>query len=210
MKVLNGEEDEEPESIGSQILKRVDGVIPMVTQIAAARFGQQPQQPPQQRLPMAMADLGPAPRALPRQNPQPQPPYQQQYQQPQVIQPEVEARGTSEEENEDMQGNDNHGEETNDFTEFMFPQNADTQKVAIPALVKNIDLAVQRDMTAEQIRAEVVPFFEKNYRFAMMFIKGMSADELVGFLEERTPSSWAIVSPKGEETLRGLHALLKN
>lgn len=100
-------------------------------------------------------------------------------------------------------------EETNDFTEFVFPANADTQKVAIPALVKNIDLAIQRGMSAEQIRHDIVPFFEKNYRLAMMFIKGMSADELVEFLEERTPSNWVIVSPKGADTLRELHAILK-
>lgn len=106
-----------------------------------------------------------------------------------------------------MQGSDH--EETNDFTEFVFPKNADTQKVAIPALVKNIDLAIQRDMTAEQIRTDVVPFFEQNYRFAMMFIKGMSANELVEFLVERTPASWAVVSPRGTEVLRELHALLK-
>lgn len=203
MKVLNGEEDPEPETTADKVIRVFkEDVAPMVTpmlgQVMAARAGRGAPQ----ALPTAMVDLGPARRSLP--NPAPAPVAQPQRPPP----AQYSATEQHEETHEEAQ------EETaemadNDFTEFVFPEKADVQTVAVPSLVKNIDLAIQRGYSAAQIRAEVVPFFEKNYRMAMLLIKGMSADELVGFLEERTPPTWTIVSPRGVEVLKELHALLQ-
>ncbi len=95
----------------------------------------------------------------------------------------------------------------NDLTEFRGPTTEEINDIptSLKILVQNIDLAMQRDLTAEQIKDRIVSQWPPEQ---VQLLTMQDAQGIVDAIEERTPDSWKIVSPGGKRTLRELHALL--
>jgi hypothetical protein len=96
-------------------------------------------------------------------------------------------------------------EGANTLADFAFPADGLSLPEAIPLLVQNIDLAVQRNMPAQQIYDEVVSKFPLE---VLTVLKLASADQMVEILEQRAPGSWIINSLVGTRKIEELHAIL--
>jgi hypothetical protein len=96
-------------------------------------------------------------------------------------------------------------EGANTLADFAFPADGMSLPEAIPLLVQNIDLAIQRDMTAQRIYDEVVSKFPLE---VLTVLKLASADQMVEILEQRAPGSWIINSLVGTRKIEELHAIL--
>jgi len=75
----------------------------------------------------------------------------------------------------------------------------------ITLLVKNIDLAVQREYSAQRIYDEVVSRFPVE---VLTVLKLASADQMIEILAEKAPPSWIINSLIGSNRIEELHELL--
>jgi len=95
----------------------------------------------------------------------------------------------------------------NDFTEYHFPVKGADMTEVVTCLLKNLDFAIQQGKDAEDIADEVLPHFVKEFGMVIFMIRKASADELVKFVEDRVPQTWAIASPNGEKVLRELHEI---
>lgn len=198
-KTLSGEADEEPESTVDKIFNRIEGIAPSLATAATTFLTARAQQPaPQQaQLPpptrMALVDQGPVENPAPRR--------------PQARNALVELPETPEEPQETELAKD---PTANDFTAYTFPKvGADVTEV-VTTLVKNLDFAVSQGVSADDIADDVLPYYVKNFPTISFMLKGVSADDLVKFIEERVPPNWAIASPAGEKVLRELHAIVKD
>jgi len=96
-------------------------------------------------------------------------------------------------------------EGANPLTDFTLPPDGMGIADAIPLLVQNIDLAIQRDMSAQQIYDEVVSKFPIE---VLTVLKLASADQMIEILEQRAPGSWIINSLVGTQKIEALHELL--
>jgi len=96
-------------------------------------------------------------------------------------------------------------EGANTLENFAFPTDGLSLPEAIPLLVQNIDLAIQRNMPAQQIYDEVVSKFPLE---VLTVLKLASADQMVEILEQRAPGSWIINSLVGTRKIEELHAIL--
>jgi hypothetical protein len=96
-------------------------------------------------------------------------------------------------------------EGANPLTDFTLPPDGMGIADAIPLLVQNIDLAIQRDMSAKQIYDEVVSKFPIE---VLTVLKLASADQMIEILEQRAPGSWIINSLVGTQKIEALHELL--
>lgn len=96
-------------------------------------------------------------------------------------------------------------EGANTLTDFVFPADGLSLPEAIPLLVQNIDLAIQRDLSAQRIYDEVVSKFPLE---VLTVLKLASADQMVEILEQRAPGSWIINSLVGTRKIEELHAIL--
>ena len=96
-------------------------------------------------------------------------------------------------------------EGVNPLTDFTLPPDGMGIADAIPLLVQNIDLAIQRDMSAQQIYDEVVSKFPIE---VLTVLKLASADQMFEILEQRAPGSWIINSLVGTQKIEALHELL--
>jgi hypothetical protein len=96
-------------------------------------------------------------------------------------------------------------EGANPLTDFTLPPDGMGIADAIPLLVQNIDLAIQRDMSAQQIYEEVVSKFPIE---VLTVLKLASADQMIEILEQRAPGSWIINSLVGTQKIEALHELL--
>jgi hypothetical protein len=93
----------------------------------------------------------------------------------------------------------------NDYTDFVFPS-ADTPiESALEMLVKDIDLALQRDLDVDGVRVEVIDKFPKH---VVGLLSNTDPDTLIAVLESRAPGTWRINSLDGQKKVRELHALL--
>ena len=165
---------------------------------ARAQVQQQPQQqwvPPK---PVVM-DLGPARAALPpAQQGQPQPGHTGLPPMPQVNADEV-FRQATEQPNPAPQ--DQAAQDANDLKALAIPAEGGDMMTDAILLIKNADLAVQMDMTAEQIVQSIIVPFENISPLLMSMVGGMNSDQLMQFIEENVPPEWAILSPKGDELI---------
>lgn len=93
----------------------------------------------------------------------------------------------------------------NDYTEFMFPTDDTPIEAALEMLVKDIDLALQRDLDVNGVRTEVVAKFPKHI---VGLLSNTDPDTLISVLESRAPGTWRINSLDGQMKVRELHALL--
>ena len=96
-------------------------------------------------------------------------------------------------------------EGANTLENFAFPTDGLSLPEAIPLLVQNIDLAIQRNMPAQRIYDEVVSKFPLE---VLTVLKLASADQMVEILEQRAPGSWIINSLVGTRKIEELHAIL--
>ncbi len=194
--------DEEPngfERFTENLQTAITSVMPVAQQVMAARAPrQQAQQQPQQGQPQQqqqqqrpiLVDLGPKRTALPAQQPQQQP--TQNPGTPPAAMPAAQTQESTMPAVETI---------VNDFKEFHFPDAGDDMKTAGQMLLKNVDLAVQRNMTAEQIVKQVLEPFETLSPMLATMATSLSGEQLVGFVEANVPSDWAILTPKGEELI---------
>jgi hypothetical protein len=93
----------------------------------------------------------------------------------------------------------------NDYTEFAFPTDDTPIEAALEMLVKDIDLALQRDLDVNGVRTEVVAKFPKHI---VGLLSNTDPDTLISVLESRAPGTWRINSLVGLMKVRELHALL--
>lgn len=168
----------------------VSTVMPVVQQIAAARkpvaVAPQPatQQPFYAPKPL-LVDLGPQRPALTMSNVAQEQAQAQQGQQGQQAQ----------------QGQQVETILSNDLIEFAFPTEADDMNMSGLLLLKNVDLAVQRNMTPQHIVETILEPFEQLAPMVTAMMSGMTTEQLLGFITANVPSAWALMSPKGEELL---------
>lgn len=187
--MITGEGESTPESTAERIFDKAKEALPSlgdaVAKVLVARGGGgHPGMgyPPQRQLPpassMAFVDQGPVEEPPDQHPPQPE---QRNMQQPSPAeQPAPE----------------------NDFTEFVFPNETDDLTTQITCLIKDLDLAIRREMDPKSIVQNIVDRFPKKVLF---FIENSSVDELIQFIEARVPTNWMIVSPQGDETIRAMH-----
>lgn len=95
----------------------------------------------------------------------------------------------------------------NDLTEFRGPNAAELEDAAssLKLLVQNIDLALQKELTVDQIFTSIVKQWPPEH---IQLLAMQDAETVVSTIEERTPDTWKIVSPVGKRAMRELHALL--
>lgn len=95
----------------------------------------------------------------------------------------------------------------NDLEEdFVFPQgdSVDPEK-ALEMLVKNLEIALRKDFSAEQMKTEVIDGFPTEVRD---FLCAFDASVIVEFLEDKAPSDWRINSLAGQKKIVELHRIL--
>lgn len=93
----------------------------------------------------------------------------------------------------------------NPLKDFTFPPEGMGIADSIPLLVQNIDLAIQRDMTPQQIYDQVVVKFPVE---VLTVLKLASAAQMLEILEQRAPASWIVNSLVGAQKIEALHELL--
>lgn len=96
-------------------------------------------------------------------------------------------------------------EGANPLTDFVYPTEGMGLPDAIPLLVQDIDLAIQRNMSAQQIYEQVVAKFPVE---VLTVLKLASAEQMIEILEQRAPASWIINSLVGTQKVEALHELL--
>lgn len=97
------------------------------------------------------------------------------------------------------------GTEINDLVDFVLPPQGMDMADGITLLVKNIDLAVQREYPAQRIYDEVVSKFPVEI---LTVLKLASADQMIEILEQKAPPTWIINSLVGSKRVEELHELL--
>lgn len=95
----------------------------------------------------------------------------------------------------------------NDLTELRAPTEEEQADIAtsLTLLIKSVDLAIQQDMSAEDIVEKVVRLWPVEQQNMLTL---QDVDATVTIIEERTPDSWKIVSPAGKRVLRKIHAIM--
>ncbi len=207
-RALVGEEDEGDKTSSAERI--MDKVLPALSSVAggflASRGGAMgnPGVPPQRQLPpqpqtVAYVDQGPMEDGEEYEEDEPAPQYA-----PQHAPHAPHAAPPSQQVAQDMPRIDN------DFKDFVFPPSGSSNEVIVSSLIKDLDLAVQKDMSPEEIADNVLAKFAEDHPLVAMLLKGASADELVKFIDEKVPKHWAIASPKGESMIRELHEIAKS
>lgn len=102
----------------------------------------------------------------------------------------------------------------NTLTAITVPSAADVAQADMRALGQlllcNIDLAVQKQMTAEEVVDQILDPFEEVAPTMMSMVSGFDEDRLIAFLSSEVPPSWAVMSPRGEELVREAFAAWKD
>lgn len=78
-------------------------------------------------------------------------------------------------------------------------------EAALEMLVRDIDLALQRDLDVTEIRDNVVGKFPPHI---VGLLANTDADTLVSVLDTKAPATWRINSLDGQKKVRELHVLL--
>lgn len=94
---------------------------------------------------------------------------------------------------------------SNDLLDFVFPAEDTPMEAALEMLVRDIDLALQRDLEVTAIRDDVVAKFPPHI---VGLLVNTDADTLVSVLDTKAPATWRINSLDGQKKVRELHALL--
>lgn len=97
-------------------------------------------------------------------------------------------------------------EVANELTEFAYPPEGTDIEQVLVLLVKDIDLALQKDFSAQQILEQVVRKFSPEVAY---ILQAQDVETLVQTIEERAPSSWRINTLDGQAKVRELYELLK-
>lgn len=183
--------DQEPtsmEKFTEGMQNMVTTVMPVAQQLIAARRPQvvvaqpQVQQAPSRPI---VVDLGPQRAALPRPNPAPAAPSASTAPAATSV-PTGQATGQAD-------------GLANDLTEFAVPSSSDDMLSAGTLLIKNVDLAVQRNLSPKDVVEKILGPFDERASVLMSMASGMSPEELIEFIAGNVPGDWAILSPRGEE-----------
>jgi hypothetical protein len=90
--------------------------------------------------------------------------------------------------------------QANDLKDITLPTGGEDLVAAAVLLVKNIDFAIQRNMTAEQIVDQILEPFEEKAPAMMSMAAGLgNSDQLLAFIQSNVPNDWVILSPRGED-----------
>lgn len=157
--------------------------------------GQQQQQPIGRPV---VVDLGPHRPALPKPNPAAQAPVQGAPATA-VAQPAAAGSTSSNAPVEDASAvPDGIQDIPNDHTEFHLPTEQDDMLSMGFMLLKNVDLAIQRNMSPEDIVDQVLDPFEEKAPVITSMAAGLQGEQLIEFISDNVPANWAILSPRGE------------
>lgn len=96
-------------------------------------------------------------------------------------------------------------EPVNDLQDFVFPVEGTEIEQVLVLLVKDLDLALQKDLTPSQIQEQVIQKFAPEIA---LILKAQDVDTLIKTIEERAPSSWRINTLDGQAKIRELYTLL--
>lgn len=88
---------------------------------------------------------------------------------------------------------------------FVVPASGTDLEEAVKLLVSNIDLAMQRDYSAERIYTELVSKFPPE---VLALLKQADAKMCVQVISQQAPETWIIASPKGQQVVEKLHEML--
>lgn len=94
----------------------------------------------------------------------------------------------------------------NDFTEFQFPGMSLDPRKTITILAKDVDLAIQRGLSVDAIKSDIVDKFPKPI---IWLLEKASVEDCVKTLSEEAPPHWAINSVAGRKIVEQLHGKLK-
>lgn len=89
--------------------------------------------------------------------------------------------------------------------DFTFPEGEVEPEQALEMLVKDLEIALRKEFTPDQMRTEVIDKFPSEVRD---FLTAFDASVIIGFLEDKAPSDWRINSLDGQKKLVALHQLL--
>ena len=93
----------------------------------------------------------------------------------------------------------------NDLKEVTIPSPATDIQTQFGFLIKNLDFGISQEWSSQKLYDEVVEKFPK---LITNILLQQSEDDLINFLDENVPSSWVILTPRGEESVRGAHRIL--
>lgn len=231
MASMNGGGEEDSRERWEKVLDRVGEAAPGIVAVASSfmqsrQQQQQQQQAPQQQEPqqaqrvlpgsVAFADVEiPMPQLPPARKPKPAPvaaaapPKPKPAPKPAPVAPKPKTAAPAPKPavktSAVLEATQPAQEGANTLTDFVFPADGLSLPEAIPLLVQNIDLAIQRDLSAQRIYDEVVSKFPLE---VLTVLKLASADQMVEILEQRAPGSWIINSLVGTRKIEELHAIL--
>ena len=94
---------------------------------------------------------------------------------------------------------------SNPMQTFVVPASGTDLEEAVKLLVSNIDLAMQRDYSAERIYTELVSKFPPE---VLALLKQADAKMCVQVISQQAPETWIIASPKGQQVVEKLHEML--
>jgi hypothetical protein len=222
MATMNGEGEGDGKERWEKILDRVGeaapGIVAVATSFLQSRAQAQGGQPPAPQAPqrvmpgsVAVAEIdlpAPTPQLPPARKPKPKPAsaaplVREKKPRPPERAPAPQAPPVST--SAVLEATQAPQEGANTLTDFTLPPEGMGIADAIPLLVQNIDLAIQRNMSAEQIYSEVVSKFPIE---VLTVLKLASAEQMIEILEQRAPASWIINSLVGTQKIEALHELL--
>ena len=88
---------------------------------------------------------------------------------------------------------------------FKFPTPMDNFEKQVVLLAQDLELALQQGLMPMQIKEQVISKFPK---MTISGLKMFTVAQINGFLSEKAPPDWAIVSPAGKKMLEAMHPLL--
>ena len=97
--------------------------------------------------------------------------------------------------------------DANDLTAFTLPVGNESLPVVAVLLLKNVDLGVQKGMTAEQIVEQILEPFAEKAPTVVQMAAGLDEANLMAMIQENTSTSWALMSPRGEQIVLQVFAL---
>jgi hypothetical protein len=150
--------------------------VPLAQQAMASRRAAAPAPAPQARV--AVVDLGPKQATPAAQTTQPQLPA------PNPGTPEV------------------PDQPANDLTALTLPTGGEDMMAAGLLLLKNIDFAVQKEWSVDDVVERILEPFAEKCPMLMNMAGGLTEEQLMQFLQANVPPGWAIMSMRGEDLVK--------
>ena len=96
-------------------------------------------------------------------------------------------------------------EVANELTDFVFPAEGTDIEQVLVMLVKDLDLALQKELSPSQIHEQVIKRFAPE---VALILRAQDVETLIKTIEERAPSSWRINTLDGQSKIKELYEIL--